>query len=274
MKKVILVTGVSSGFGKYTAELLANEGNIVYGTIRKEIILEPKINPLFMDLTDHSSILAGVEQITNREGRLDVLINNAGMHLGGPIELTPYDDYKRQIDTNLMGVIYLIQCTLPLMRRQGEGTIINISSIGGLMGLPYQGFYSASKFALEGFSESLRMEVKPFNIKVIVINPGDFHTHNTINRKNIFIDRTNNPYHDQFMKTLSVIEKDETTGLSPEILAKTIFSIIKCPNPRQRYLISTFAQKLAVKIKYILPANWFRRILESHYKIDSRLIKH
>ena len=117
-----------------------------------------------------------VQTIIENEGRIDVLINNAGMHTGGPIETSPLENIKLQMDTNFLGMVNLTREVLPVMRKQGGGTIINFSSIGGLMGLPFQAFYSAGKFAIEGFSEALRMEVRQFNIKVILINPGDFHT--------------------------------------------------------------------------------------------------
>jgi short-subunit dehydrogenase len=154
------------------------------------------------------------------------------------------------------------------MRKQGGGRIINISSIGGLMGLPYQAFYSAAKFANEGFSEALRMEVKKYNIKVILINPGDFHTSNSANRRNFLAPSgVDDPYHEQFGRTMAVIEKDEANGWDPLILAKKIVKIAECKNPRQRYIIASFEQKLAVALKYILPGKLFRKILEDHYKI-------
>jgi short-subunit dehydrogenase len=154
------------------------------------------------------------------------------------------------------------------MRKQGGGTIINFSSIGGLMGLPFQPYYSAAKFAIEGFSEALRMEVRRFNIKIILINPGDFHTNNSANRRNFLAPTdASDPYHEQYLKTLAIIEKDESNGWEPQVLAKKIVKIVHCKNPRQRYIIASFEQKLAVVLKYILPGKLFRMILEDHYKI-------
>jgi short-subunit dehydrogenase len=269
MKKVILVTGISSGFGKHTATLLAKAGHTVYGTIRKTSDVEDSsIHILQMDLTVSASILAAVNEILLKEGRIDVLINNAGMHTGGPIETLPIETVKLQMDTNFLGMVHLIQAVLPIMRKQGSGTIINFGSIGGLMGLPFQAFYSASKFAIEGFSEALRMEIKSFNINVVVINPGDFHTSNSANRRG-FLAPSNekDPYQTQFSRTLSIIEKDEANGWSPEVLAKKLVKIVECKNPKQRYIIASFEQKLAVRLKYILPAKIFRKILEDHYGI-------
>ena len=268
MKKVILITGISSGFGKQTAELLAGKGHIVYGTIRNNAAANPAVKYLTMDLNDTDSIKNAVSFILEKEGRIDVLINNAGMHTGGPIETSPLENIELQMDTNFMGMVHLTREILPSMRKQGGGKIINISSIGGLMGLPFQAFYSAGKFAIEGFSEALRMEVRQFKIRVILINPGDFHTNNSANRRN-FLAQTvkSDPYHDQFEKTLAVIEKDEANGWKPLILAKKIVKIVERKNPHQRYIVASFEQKLAVGLKKILPGKWFRLILEDHYKI-------
>lgn len=268
MKKVILITGISSGFGKQTARLLAENGHKVYGTIRKKAFSDTPVHYLKMDLTDIGSIKTAVSAVLEEEGRIDVLINNAGMHSGGPIETTPIETVKLQMDTNFLGMVNVIREVLPAMRAQGGGTIINFSSIGGLMGLPYQAFYSASKFAIEGFSEALRMEVKHFNINVVLINPGDFRTSNSSNRRG-FLAPTDehDPYHEQFLKTLAIIETDEGNGWAPEVLAKKIVKIVEFNNPQQRYIIGSFEQKLAVLLKYILPRKWFRLIIQGHYKV-------
>ncbi len=268
MSKIILITGISSGFGKQTAQLLAKQGHIVYGTIRKECETGDKVHVLKMDLTDIESIKKAVEVVVKKEGKIDVLINNAGMHTGGPIETTPEENIRLQMDTSFLGMVFLTRQVLPIMRRQGGGTIINFSSIGGLMGLPFQAFYSASKFSIEGFCEALRMEVRKFNIKVVVINPGDFHTSNTANRRK-FLAPTGpgDTYQEQFEKTLSIIEHDESNGWDPLVLAGKIVKIVKCKNPCQRYVIASFDQKLAVFLKRILPGKLFMKILANHYKI-------
>lgn len=267
MKKVILITGISSGFGKHIAALLAKKGHIVYGTVRKSTDFEANIKVLEMDLLKPESIKSAVNSIIQNEGRIDVLINNAGMHSGGSIETLPLEFVKMQMDTNFTGLVHLTREVLPEMRKQGSGTIINFGSIGGLMGLPFQGYYSASKFAIEGFSEALRMEVKQFSIKVVVINPGDFHTSNSANRRHFLAESADDPYKSQFSKTLSIIENDEAKGWAPEILAKKMVKIVECRNPKHRYVIGSFEQKLAVILKKILPAKIFSKILESHYGI-------
>ena len=268
MKKVILITGISSGFGKETAELLAAEGHSVYGTVRRDVETSPTVSMLKLDLTKIESIRQAVQTIVEKEGRIDVLINNAGMHTGGPIETSPIEHIKLQMDTNFIGMVNLTREVLPVMRKQGGGTIINFSSIGGLMGLPFQPFYSASKFAIEGFSEALRMEVKQFKIKVVLINPGDFHTSNSANRRNFLAPTdSNDPYNQQYLKTMAIIEKDEANGWEPVVLAKKLVKIVESKNPHHKYIIASFEQKLAVALKYILPGKLFAMILEDHYKI-------
>jgi NAD(P)-dependent dehydrogenase (short-subunit alcohol dehydrogenase family) len=269
MKKIILITGISSGFGKQTAELLAAKGNTVYGTVRNDAKVCPAINCLNLDLTKNDTIRQAVQTVLQKEGRIDILINNAGMHSGGPFETSPAENIKLQMDTSFLGMVNLIREVLPIMRKQGGGTIINFSSIGGLMGLPFQSFYSAAKFAIEGFSEALRMEVKQFKIRIVLINPGDFHTNNSANRRNFLAPTgVDDHYQKQFEKTLAVIEKDEANGWEPVVLARKIVKIVESKNPRQRYIIASFEQKLAVGLKYMLPGKLFRKILEDHYKID------
>lgn len=270
MKKVILITGVSSGFGKAASKILAEKGHTVYGTIRKQTDLQASVNFIIMDLTDPGSIKGAVERVIKNEGRIDVLLNNAGMHSGGPVETTPEEYLRLQMDTNFLGTVRMTREVIPQMRKQGGGMIINISSIGGLMGLPFQAYYSASKFAIEGFSEALRMEIKQFNIKVVVINPGDFHTNNTVSRRNYLAPTgKNDPYYEQYSKTLAKIEKAEVEGWNPEILALRVARIVDFKNPSQRYIIGPIAQRTAVIIKKLMPGSAFRKlIIEGYYEID------
>jgi NAD(P)-dependent dehydrogenase (short-subunit alcohol dehydrogenase family) len=266
-QKVVLITGISSGFGKCTAEFLSQKGYIIYGISRKIIEVDKRINVLKADVTDVVSVKAAVETVLKREGRIDILINNAGMGISGPVEYALTEHFKLQMETNFTGVVNVLQSVLPVMRNRQKGTIVNVSSIGGLMGLPFQGFYSASKYAIEGLSEALRMELKPFNIKVVVIRPGDFHTSFTSNRKVDWNLNENNPYGAQFRKTLSIIETDEKGGLKPEYFARKIARVIERKNPHPSYIISTTEQKLAVILKHLLPGSWFSGILGSHYGI-------
>ncbi|MGC8824848.1 MAG: SDR family oxidoreductase [Bacteroidales bacterium] len=267
-KKVVLITGVSSGFGHAMATLLASKAYVVYGTVRREVYPIDGVNLLRMDVTNRQSVMDAVEQLIQREGKVDVLINNAGIGIGGAVENFTLQEIELQMRTNFVGCVNTIQAVLPHMRRRGKGKIINISSLGGIMGLPFQGFYSASKFAIEGLSEALSMELKPYHIKVVVVRPGDFHTHFTQNRKMVqaFSDK-NDPYHEQLKKTLEIIENDEKKGLPPIVLARKIEKIIRKKDPRFSYIIATPEQRLAALLKKILPQRWFFDILSSHYKI-------
>ena len=190
------------------------------------------------------------------------------MHTGGPIETLPMEYVRLQMDTNFIGTVNLTKEVLPHMRRNGGGTIINLSSIGGLLGIPYQGIYSAAKFAIEGFSEALRMEIRKFNIKVILINPSDSRTNNSANRRNFLSPGgIDDPYNKQFEKTLALIEKDEANGIDPMVIAKKLVKIVECKHPRQRYLIATFLPKIAVFLKPVMPGKLYSRLLGVFYGI-------
>jgi len=267
MNKVVFITGISSGFGKQISSCLAQKGYIVYGTCRTGCEHHALVNILHLDVTDVNAVEKCISTVLEKEGRIDVLINNAGMHTGGAIENIPDEVIRLQMETNFMGAVHTIKTVLPAMRLQGKGTIVNISSLGGLMSLPFQGYYSASKFALEALSEALRMELRQFNIHVVVINPGDFHTNNTRNRKNVFASGADLAYEIQFRKTLSIIENDENSGWNAEILARKIGRILEKKRPAHRYVIASAEQKLAFILKHILPGSWFSAIIRGHYGI-------
>ncbi len=263
---IILITGISSGFGKAMAERLASEGHKVYGTHRREVERIPGVRYIKVEAGDEKQVEACVSHVMEAEGRIDVFINNAGMGIGGPLEFCSLEDAQRQMDVNWMGMVRFLHFVIPVMRRQGYGKIICISSIGGLMGLPFQGLYSASKFAMEGYCEALRLELKAFNIKVIVVEPGDFSTGFTAQRKSVSSPEAYDVYR-TYAKSLESIEKDETGGLKPEVLAARISKIVKAGNPNYNYVVSTFEQGLSVILKKLLPPSWFAAILSSYYKL-------
>ena len=265
MGKIVLITGISSGFGREAATLLAQKGHTVYGTVRKPCDVPSGVHVLTMDLLDSTSIRNAVNSVVETHGRIDVLINNAGMHLGGPIEEAPEALFRQQMETNVNGLVLMLQAALPYMRPNPGSVVVNFSSIGGLMGLPFQPFYSASKFAIEGLSESLRMELKPFGVRVVVINPGDFATSNTANRTNVAV--VGGPYEKQFKTTQAKFERDEIHGGKPEVMAKVLLQIVESKRPRNRYIVANFEQKLSVLLKRILPVGWFSAILADYYKI-------
>jgi len=263
--KIILITGASSGIGKATAVYLAQKGHIIYGTSRYPGSY-PKPNSytmLQMDVTDNESIQYAVNQIISDRNKIDVLINNAGFGIAGAMEDTSIGKAKEQFETNFFGTVRLIKSVLPIMHKQDSGLIINISSIGGLIGLPFQSMYSASKFAIEGLTESLYMELHSSNIKITMIEPGDFKTGFTEKRE---ISKNANQS-DAFQNTLNIIENDENSGQNPELIGKLLNQIINKSNPRLRYTVGAFDQKLAVILKRLLPNCFFDWIIMKHYKM-------
>jgi short-subunit dehydrogenase len=265
MDKVIIITGASSGFGKTTAELLSSHGHKVYGFCRREMS-HPSITYVQCDVRDSETIALKVKEIYDKEGCIDVLINNAGMGIGGSLEMAAEEEIDTQMNVNFRGCVNMCQKVLPYMRKQRQGKIINFSSIGGVMGLPYQGFYSASKFAIEGFTEALSAEVKGFGIQLSMVEPGDFATNFTASRKNSQSTMDDPDYGPIFKRSLGLIEKEENGGLTPDVLARKIEKIVNAKHPRLRYVVANFEQWLSVVLKRIIPGNWFVNILVDYYK--------
>jgi short-subunit dehydrogenase len=245
---------------------LSRDGHKVYGTYRRDSDPIPGVTYLKADVRDEASLKDAVNRVIEAEGRIDTVISNAGMGIGGPLEFTSIEDAQRQMDVNFMGMVRLLNLVVPVMRSQHHGHIICVSSIGGLMGLPYQGMYSASKFAIEGYCEALRLEVRQFGIHVTVINPGDFSTGFTAQR-----DKVCNPEamaaYPGYAQSMQSIEHDEDSGLHPDRLARRISRIVRKRHPRNRYIIATLVQKASVVLKAILPAKWFDKILGSYYEL-------
>jgi len=263
---VILITGITSGFGRAMALRLSQDGHKVYGTYRRNSDIIPNVTYIKADVRDQDSLKKAVDQVIKSEGRIDTLISNAGMGIGGPLEFTSADDAGCQMDINFMGMVRLLGLVLPIMRSQHHGHIICISSIGGLMGLPYQGMYSASKFAIEGYCEALRLEIRKCGIKVTVINPGDFRTGFTARRYKVDKPEALAAY-PGYAKSMESIEHDENSGLRPDRLARRISRIVRKKHPANRYIIATPLQKASILLKRILPAKWYDQILASYYKL-------
>lgn len=264
---VVLITGISSGFGLETARLLSQEGHVVYGTVRRPVETLPQVHYLQVDVRDPGSVREAVRQVMDKEGRIDVLVNNAGMGIGGPLEFATEEEIRLQMDTNFMGLVHCVDAVLPFMREQGKGKIIALSSIGGLMGLPFQGFYSASKFAIEGYCEALRMETRSMGVKVVVLRPGDFSTGFTGSRKKEQKKEALEAY-PVYKTAIDKVEHDERGGLKPIVLAKRIHKVIRMRNPRNGYVVASLEQRLSVLLKRLLPSKWFERILSSYYKLS------
>ncbi len=264
-KQVIIITGASSGFGKATAEMLSQRGHAVYGLCRREM-QDNAIGYRRCDVRDRSQTASVVADIFAKEGHIDVLVNNAGMGIGGALELATPEEIDVQMGTNFIGCVNLCQAVLPYMRKARRGKIINLSSIGGVMGLPYQGFYSASKFAIEGFSEALAAEVRRFGIKVCMVEPGDFATGFTGSRRNSQATLDDPDYGPVFKNTLAIIEKEENGGLKPEVLARRIVKLVEKKNPPLRTVVANLEQWLSTVIKRILSGNQMMAILRDYYK--------
>lgn len=268
MPNVILITGASSGIGKSCAEYLAKKGNIVYGTSRKKTESDHEnIFFLQMDVTDRESVKNGISRIIEEQGKIDAVVNNAGMGILGALELATEKEIRLQMETNFYGVVNVCSAVIPHFRKQNKGKIINISSVGGVMGLPYQGFYSASKFAVEGYSEALSLELHQFNIRVVIIEPGDFNTGFTSNRLVSEATINDADYKTSVDTTLKIIEKEETNGCHPDRIAKLMDKIIRKEKPKFRYPIGKFEQVLSIYAKRFLPNRWYNAILRSYYKV-------
>lgn len=271
--KIVLVTGASSGIGRAVACHLSRKGHRVYGTSRNAgpgFTREAPGLPVMraMDVSDDRSVSAGIAEIYKEEGRIDVVINNAGFGLAGAVEETAVDEARAQFETTLFGTLRVCRAVLPGMRQSGTGCIINISSLAGLIAIPFQGFYSAAKFALEGMTEALRMEVRPFGIRVVLIEPGDLKTSFTANRRvTREAARPDSPYRDSFLRSVGVMEKDEQAGPPPEGLAPLVEKIILSGNPRLRYTFAPLTQKSALILKKILPQPLFESSLMEYYRI-------
>ncbi len=266
MNKVVLITGASSGIGKTTAEYLSQKGFKVYGTsrsIRKEKF---SFEILQLDVNKQDTITSAIAFIIKKEGRLDVLINNAGMGITGPIEETPTEEMRHVFNTNLFGAIDVMKAVLPQMRKQKAGLIINITSIAGYMGLPFRGIYSASKGAFEIVTEALRMEVKEFGINVTNVAPGDFATNIAAGRYHtpVFEDSA---YKEVYQKNLETMDAHVDSGSDPMQMAEKIFKIIQNPNPKIHFKVGSFMQKFSIVLKRILPDKMYERLLMNHYGI-------
>jgi len=236
--------------------LLSQRGYKVFGTSRHSTTAEstPAVEMLPLDVRADDSVRACVEAVVNRSGRLDVLINNAGYELAGALEELSSDEVRAQFETNFFGVVRMVVAFLPLMRRQRSGHIINVSSLSGLSAIPFLGVYSASKFALEGYTEALRHEVKPFNIHVSMAEAGFLKTP-MMNHRQLAANRLVE-YDAWRQRALNAIRAHEEKGPGPEVVAETLLDIASSKAPRLRYLIGGQARTVA-RLRRFLPAGMY-----------------
>ena len=284
-QQIALVTGSSSGIGFETALLLARNGIYTYATMRnlsksEEILActrkdNLQLETLRLDVTDEGSISEAIDMIIDKKDRIDILVNNAGYSLLGPLELLHLDEIKEEFETNFFGIIRLIQCVLPIMRKQRYGKIINISSLAGRIGFPLSSAYGSSKFALEGLTESLGYEVQNFGIHVILIEPGVIKT-NLVNNMKLgneimrLQDRDDNkiidgdsPYSEIINKRISAFKPRYEKGSSPKIVAEKVLEAAISDNPKARYLVGGDALKMIERRNNATDEEFGRLVMDS-----------
>lgn len=250
MKKTILITGASSGIGKTTAKAFVKNGYIVYGVARNmEKMSDLKalgVKVFAMDVTDEQSMVNGVKQILETEGRIDILVNNAGFGAYGAIEEVALADARYQMDVNLFGVVRVTQLVLPKMIENGYGKIVNISSIGGKIATAFGGWYHASKFALEALSDSLRNELRPFGVDVIVIEPGGIKTEwGGIAANNLLKVSGHGRYKQMAEGFAGMLNSvDESSGSDPQLIADIIYKAVIVEEPETRYAAGFMAKEV------------------------------
>ncbi|MPR32784.1 SDR family oxidoreductase [Salmonirosea aquatica] len=261
--KVILITGASSGIGHSAAEYLSGLGYRVFGSSRTQP-QEAHFEWVCMDVTSEDSVREAVEEVLERAGRLDVLINNAGLGIVGPLEETTDELIYQVFNTNVMGALRICRRVIPIFRKQGHGLILNISSIAAEIGLPFRGIYSATKASLDALTESLSMELKEFNIHVCSLLPGDIAT--SINQNRLVASlQKNSVYAHNFAKVHRQIKEEVSNADKPIVIAKAIARIIETPSPRLHYTVGPILQKTAIWLRILLPQRFFERLLMLFY---------
>ena len=270
---VILITGASSGIGKALAKDLMRQGYKVYGTSRKHTPSDPKkitdgnlsgsLEMIQLDVCSEESIQKAVKYVLDKEGRIDILINNAGFGIEGSIEDTTAEESYAQFNTNFFGVLRMCREVLPQMRKQNKGLIINIGSVAGLFAIPFQSMYSASKFALEAMTEVLRIETKPFGIRAVLVEPGDTKTGFTGSRQPVAAEK-DSVYFERCTKSINAMAKSEQNAPEPKAILKVVSRMIQKKNPPVRVVVG-FDYKLMVFLKRILPARLIEYVVTKMY---------
>jgi NAD(P)-dependent dehydrogenase (short-subunit alcohol dehydrogenase family) len=257
MARVALITGASAGIGRATAERLHAAGWTVIGASRRGTS-SGGWQAMTMNVDDDDDTRRGVAAILSEHGRLDAVVASAGWGLAGPVELTPIDRAKAQLETNFWGVVRVVQCALPAMRAQQSGRLVLVSSIGGLIALPFQAFYSASKYALEGYAEGLAYEVEPFKIHVTLVEPGNIRTDFTASRHTIG-EEPDGVYTAAAAKAITLMEKDEDNGAPPETAAVVIERVLEAKRPRRRVSVGKVGERIGIPAKRLLPHRIFEK---------------
>lgn len=268
-QRVVLITGASSGAGQSTARLLSQRGYQVFGTSRNPAVAEliPDVEMLALDVRADDSVGPCLDAVTRMAGRLDVLVNNAGYELAGAWEEISVDEAKAQFETNFFGIVRMVKAVLPVMRRQKHGQIITISSLSGISPIPFMGIYSASKFAVEGYTEALRHELKPFGIHVSLIEPGFLHTP-MMSHRQVTAERIAD-YDPWRQRAFDAIRAYEEKGPGPVLVAETVLRIAASKAPRLRYLTGRQA-RVVTGLRRFLPAGAFEKGARSTFRLDRK----
>ncbi len=267
MQQTVLVTGASSGLGKSIATHLHTLGHTVYGTSRNPQNYPDLPFPLLaLDVNDQGSIDLFFAELQSKTSQVDVLVNNAGVGITGAVEEVNLTALRAHFDTNFFGPLAIIQQILPLMRKNKGGKIINITSIGASMGLPFRGGYSASKGALQIISEALRMEVAQFGIEVCTLAPGDYAT-DIASRRYYEPNKKGSPYEKLYQESLATMDEHVDDGNNPIEIAQAVAQLIKKNNWQPHYAVGPFMQKFSLTLKRLLPQKVFERLLKNHYNL-------
>lgn len=266
MSKIVLITGASTGLGETIANYLVKQGYIVYGTSRAIEGQTKLFHTLNMDVCNDKSIQDVVQRIIEEKGRIDVLVNNAGLAIAGPVEALPLVEVQRVFDTNVMGTLRTIQAVLPSMREHRSGLIINISSIAAEAGLPFRGGYCASKAAVDRLTEALRFEVAKFGIQACYVQPGGTKTDINKNRLRASLP-PDSVYKETFDRTYTLIDQSVSQGIDADIFGPLIEKIIQSPQVERMYRVGKELEKFSVVLKKILPTVIYERMIRNHYKM-------
>jgi NAD(P)-dependent dehydrogenase (short-subunit alcohol dehydrogenase family) len=267
-KKIAIVTGASSGIGKAAAEVLAQNGFIVYGTSRKASPGERhgKVQLLKLDVTDDASVQSVVDAIIKRHGRIDVLVNNAGLGLSGAAEESSTEQAQTVFNVNFFGALRMIRAVVPHMRAQGDGRIINVSSVLGFIPSPYMALYGATKFAIEGYSDSLSHELREFGIRIALIEPG--YTKTSLDLNSMEADRPLSAYAKQNSNFDDVLKAGMARGDEPEVVGKAILAAATDATPRFRYPVGS-ATRLVGRLQRFAPHSVFDKQIRKFNKLPA-----
>ncbi len=274
MARVALVVGASSGLGAEVARRLAADGFVTYAGARAFAggrAAPEGCLPVALDVTDGASVQAAVDHVLREAGRIDALVNCAAFLTLGSCEETTVDELRAVLETNFLGMARVTQAVLPAMRTQGGGRIVQFSSINGLLAVPFQGAYTASKHAVEGWSEALAMEARPFGVSVTLMEPGDCKNGSDAYRKrSAAAQRDDSPYRARYERATGRIRRDEASGMHPARVARAVSRTLSRRRPPMRVAVARPDQRLATVLHDLLPGRLFFRILALYYGVSGR----